>query len=121
MEHLDDMEDLKGSVGLNAYAQRNPLNEFRIVGNEVFADMIDEIRIQTVRKVLSLQLREEPMVRREVARQLTEGFSGGKMPEKKASSTPVKSQKVGRNDPCPCGSGEKYKKCCGAPSGAKAD
>ncbi|MBO7292666.1 MAG: preprotein translocase subunit SecA [Clostridia bacterium] len=121
MEHLDDMEDLKGSVGLNAYAQRNPLNEFRIIGNEVFADMIDEIRIQTVRKVLSLQIREEPVVRREVARQLTEGFAGGKMPEKKASAAPIKSQKVGRNDPCPCGSGEKYKKCCGAPSGAKAD
>ena len=120
MEHLDDMEDLKGSVGLNAYAQRNPLNEFRIVGNEVFADMIDEIRIQTVRMVLSYQMREEPVVRREVARQLTEGFAGGKMPEKKAAA-PVKSQKVGRNDPCPCGSGKKYKKCCGAPSGTEAE
>ncbi|MBO7293427.1 MAG: SEC-C domain-containing protein, partial [Clostridia bacterium] len=120
MEHLDDMEDLKGSVGLNAYAQRNPLNEFRIVGNEVFADMIDEIRIQTVRMVLSYQMREEPVVRREVARQLTEGFAGGKMPEKKAAA-PAKSQKVGRNDPCPCGSGKKYKKCCGAPSGTEAE
>ena len=60
------------------------------------------------------------MVRREVARKLTEGFEGGKMPEKPKSTAPAKSTKVGRNDACPCGSGKKYKKCCGAATGTDA-
>ncbi len=116
MEHLEAMEELKGSVGLNAYAQRNPVNEFRIVGNDMFAEMIDDIRDRTVRTLLSARPKEQPIVRREVARQLTEGFEGGRMP-KKAAPSAAKAQKVGRNDPCPCGSGKKYKKCCGAASG----
>ena len=115
MEHLEAMEELKGSVGLNAYAQRNPINEFRIVGNDMFGEMIDDIRDRTVRMLLSARPKEQPMVRREVARQLTEGFEGGKMPQKQPISA-AKSTKVGRNDPCPCGSGKKYKKCCGAAS-----
>ncbi|MBR7094780.1 MAG: preprotein translocase subunit SecA, partial [Clostridia bacterium] len=115
MEHLEAMEELKGSVGLNAYAQRNPINEFRIVGNDMFGEMIDDIRDRTVRMLLSARPKEQPMVRREVARQLTEGFEGGKMPQKQPTSA-AKSTKVGRNDPCPCGSGKKYKKCCGAAS-----
>ena len=118
MEHLDDMEDLKGSIGLNAYAQRNPLNEFRIIGNNVFAEMIDDIRRETVRKILSARRTEEPIVRREVAKPLFEGFAGGKMPEKKVRNQPLRSQKVPPNSLCPCGSMKKYKKCCGAPSGA---
>ncbi len=117
MEHLEAMEELKGSVGLNAYAQRNPVNEFRIVGNDMFAEMIDDIRDRTVRALLSVRPKEQPIVRREVARQLTEGFEGGKMPKKAATAT-AKSTKVGRNDLCPCGSGKKYKKCCGAATGS---
>ena len=120
MEHLEAMEELKGSVGLNAYAQRNPINEFRIVGNNMFAEMIDDIRDRTVRMLLSARPKEQPMVRREVARQLTEGFEGGKMPKKAAARPEARSAKVGRNDPCPCGSGKKYKKCCGAATGADA-
>ena len=120
MEHLDDMEDLKGSVGLNSYAQRNPLNEFRIIGNDVFSEMIDEIRRRTVREVLSLARPEQAIERREVAKQLTEGFAGGKAPSK-STNTPVRSQKVGRNDPCPCGSGKKYKRCCGAAAGTQSN
>ena len=120
MEHLDDMEDLKGTVGLNSYAQRNPLNEFRIIGNDVFSEMIDEIRRRTVREVLSLAKHEQAVARREVAKQLTEGFAGGKAPAK-SSNTPARSQKVGRNDPCPCGSGKKYKKCCGAAAGTQSN
>ncbi len=112
MAHLDDMDDLKGSVSLNSYAQRNPLNEFRIIGNDVFAEMIDEIRRRTVRTVLSLRLVETPIVRREVAKPLSEGFAGEK--PKKGATQASRTQKVGRNDLCPCGSGKKYKKCCGA-------
>ena len=112
MEHLDAMDDLKGSVGLNAYAQRNPLDMFRIIGNEMFEEMINDIRKRTVRMILSAVPQARPIVRKEVAKPLIEGFEGGKMPTKK----PVNKQgeKVGRNDPCPCGSGKKYKKCCGA-------
>ena len=110
---------MKGSIGLNAYAQRNPINEFRIVGNDMFGEMIDDIRDRTVRMLLSARPKEQPMVRREVAKQLTEGFEGGKMPQKAATAA-ARATKVGRNDPCPCGSGKKYKKCCGA-AGADAE
>ena len=115
MEHLDAMEDLKGSIGLNAYAQRNPVNEFRIAGNEIFGEMIDEIRIRTVRLLLAARPKEKPIVRREVATPLVEGFAGGKPPKQKPA--PARTTKVGRNDLCPCGSGKKYKKCCGAAQG----
>ncbi len=112
MEHLDAMDDLKGSVGLNAYAQRNPLDMFRIIGNDMFDEMIADIRKRTVRTVLSAVPQARPIERKEVAKPLIEGFEGGKMPTKKPVNK--QGQKVGRNDPCPCGSGKKYKKCCGA-------
>ena len=113
MDHIDDMDDLKGYIGLNAYAQRNPINEYRIQGGEMFDAMNADIQSTTVMRVLSAQPRKEaPIERKQVAKPLIEGFAGGKMPERKA---PVrKAEKVGRNDPCPCGSGKKYKKCCGA-------
>ena len=114
MDHLDAMEDLKGSVGLNSYAQRNPLNEFRIVGNDMFGEMIDEIRDRTVRGILAQRPKEAPVERRAVATNLTTGFEGGAAKKEVKSQTPVRSSKVGRNDPCPCGSGKKYKKCCGS-------
>jgi preprotein translocase subunit SecA len=112
MEHIDAMEDLKGAVGLNSYAQRNPLNEFRIIGNDMFNEMIDEIRDRTVRTLLSARPKEKPTVRRVVIRKISEGFEGA--PAAKPQATPAASKKVGRNDLCPCGSGKKYKKCCGA-------
>ncbi len=115
MEHLDAMDDLKGSVGLNAYAQRNPLDMFRIIGNDMFEEMITDIRKRTVRTLLSAVPQARPIVRKEVAKPLIEGFEGGKMPTKKPVNK--KGEKVGRNDPCPCGSGKKYKKCCGAADG----
>ena len=115
MDHLDAMDDLRGSVGLNAYANRSPLVEYRIVGGDMFDEMIAEIREDTVRGVLSVTPKQE-VKRVEVAKVTSEGMqggtqSGGKVPVKAA---PVKkAPKVGRNDPCPCGSGKKYKKCCG--------
>ena len=80
-----------------------------ISDTSMMVPMIDDIRDRTVRMLLSARPKEQPMVRREVARQLTEGFEGGKMPQKQPTSA-AKSTKVGRNDPCPCGSGKKYKK-----------
>jgi preprotein translocase subunit SecA len=114
MDHLDAMDDLRGSVGLNAYANRSPLVEYRLVGGDMFDEMIANIREDTVRAVLSVTPKQE--VKREVVAKVTsEGMqgatTGGKVPTK---SAPVKkAPKVGRNDLCPCGSGKKYKKCCG--------
>ncbi len=112
MEHIDAMDDLKGSIGLQSYAQRDPVVEYRIVGAEMFEGMVGDIRENTVRMLLSAQPRQK-VERVQVANPLTEGFEGAKTAPKKIVLTPRTSAKVGRNDPCPCGSGKKYKKCCG--------
>ncbi len=114
MDHIDAMDDLKGSVGLQAYAQRDPVNEYRIQGSYMFEEMVSEIRRETVRLVLSVVKRNEPVARVQVAKPLQESFEGDKNAAKKTVVTVRKAEKVGRNDPCPCGSGKKYKKCCGA-------
>ncbi len=113
MEHLDAMDDLKDSIGLNAYAQRNPITEYRIIGSDMFDEMSAEIREDTVRALLSVVPRQKEIKRVEVAKVTNEGFVGA-APEKKKPVVLKKAERVGRNDPCPCGSGKKYKKCCGA-------
>ena len=116
MEHIDTMEDLKGNVGLQAYAQRDPINEYRIQGADLFDTMVDDIRQNTVRSILSVVPRIQPIKRVQVANPLTAGFAGGERKKpvvRRASTTVVNdSARVGRNDPCPCGSGKKYKNCC---------
>ena len=112
MDHLEAMEDLKGSVGLNAYAQRNPISEYRIAAADMFDAMIASIREDTVRMLLSVQPRRQEIKRVEVAKVTGASFEGAE-PIKKKPVVLKKAQKVGRNDPCPCGSGKKYKKCCG--------
>ncbi len=118
MEHIDTMEDLKGNVGLQAYAQRDPVNEYRIQGADLFDQMVDDIRQKTVRDILSVVPRPQPIVRVQVANPISAGFEGENTPRKKtvkvrSGSTVVKEGgTVGRNDPCPCGSGKKYKNCC---------
>ncbi len=125
MNHIDAMDDLRSSIGLQAYAQRSPVNEYRFIGAEMFDDMITQIREDTVRKLLSVQIRREQEIKRvEVAKPTSEGFAGGALKRpvsatgaSKAgivSATAKQAVKVGRNDPCPCGSGKKYKKCCGS-------
>ena len=132
MNHIDEMDELRGSIGLNAYAQRNPLNEYRIAGGDMFEDMSHSIRIDTVRAILSV-VKREPVQRQQVARVTGEGRPGAAvrpgmplrpgmpMPPRPAApgaaaprgpmQKPMK--KVGPNDPCPCGSGKKFKKCHG--------
>jgi len=112
MEHLDAMDDLKESIGLNGYAQRNPIVEYRIQSAQIFEEMVDSIHEATVRAVLTVVPKEQAVKRVEVAKATgTNGGSDGPAIKKK----PVKAeQKVGRNDACPCGSGKKYKNCCGA-------
>jgi len=117
MEQLDAMDDLKSSIGLHAYAQRKPIAMYRIEGADMFDEMIDTIKVETVRGVLSVMPRQE--IKREAVAKVTgEGFSGsgGDGSVKKQPVVKKAAEKVGRNDPCPCGSGKKYKKCCGANS-----
>lgn len=126
MEHIDAMDDLKDTIGLQAYAQRDPVREYRIAGGDMFDEMIAEIRENTVRTILTFRLSEDKEVKRvAVAKPLIEGFAGGQAPKKgmkKVGTTIVrKDEKVGRNDPCPCGSGKKYKKCCGANKGSEEE
>ncbi len=119
MNHIDAMDELRSSIALQAYAQRNPINEYRLTGADMFDDMIAKIREDTMRLMLSVVPRPNEEIKREaVAKPLSEGF-GGKNSRSGASSGIVSGTavsngpKVGRNDPCPCGSGKKYKKCCG--------
>ena len=116
MDHIDAMDDLKGNIGLQAYAHRDPVTEYRMVGADMFDAMVAEIRDKTVRALLTVVPKpQQEVVRVQVAKPLTEGFEGGpKQGAKKVVLTPKRSTKVGRNDPCPCGSGKKYKNCCGA-------
>ena len=117
MDHIDAMEDLKESIGLQAYAQRDPVNEYRLQGANMFEEMVAEIREETVRHILSVIPRAKAPVRRiQLAKPLEESFEGEGAAKKKTVVI-RKSEKVGRNDLCPCGSGKKYKKCCGAGKG----
>ena len=111
MEHIDSMEEFKGMVGLNAYAHRDPINEYRLVGADMFDEMVNDIRESTVRMILTVMPQKEPIERVQVAKPLIEGFAGGKMPTERKPI--VRKEKIGRNELCPCGSGKKYKKCCG--------
>ena len=124
MEHIDAMDDLKSNIGFQAYAQRDPVTEYRIQGAEMFDAMVSDIRERTVRMILSIKpaQKEESVKRVQVAKPLTEGFENTNSPRKvirKASGPePVRKDAVpDRNAPCPCGSGKKYKKCCGAGGG----
>ena len=123
MEHLDAMDDLKDSVGLHAYAQRDPINEYRIESADLFDNMILSIREGTVRSILSVQPKKQEEIKRvSVSKIKSEGFAGNA--GKSEPSRPIvkkSSEKVGRNDPCPCGSGLKYKKCCGKNVGGSDD
>ncbi|MDD6095045.1 MAG: preprotein translocase subunit SecA [Clostridia bacterium] len=113
MDHLEAMDSLMESIGLQAYAQRNPISEYRIYGSDLFDEMVTMIRDDTVRMLLSVVPRPQVMKREQIAKPVTAGH-GGDGTLKKQPVVKKKEEKVGRNDPCPCGSGKKYKKCCGA-------
>ena len=122
MDHLEAMDDLRDSIGLQSYAQRNPLIEYKMAGADLFDEMIMSVRDDTVRGILYAIPREKPMEREQVARPVDEGFMkfGQRKVAARKTSTPIRNEnKVGRNDPCPCGSGKKYKKCCGASEGGE--
>ena len=83
MEHIDAMDDLKGNVGLQAYAQRDPVNEYRIQGSEMFEAMITEIRDETARRVLTVIPRPQPVQRVQLAKPLQEGLADNEQGKKK--------------------------------------
>ncbi len=121
MEHIDAMDELKGEINLQSYANRDPVTEYRIIGGDMFDNMIEDIREKTVRMILSVVPRaSQPIKRVQVANPLTAGFEGGVSKASRVTIKKAPSEKVGRNDPCPCGSGKKYKNCCGAPGNTNA-
>ncbi len=110
MDHIDEMDQLKQGIGLNAYAQRDPVVEYRLVGSDMYDEMLDNIAHDTVKLILAAAPAPESLEREQVANPIMASHGGDEGDKKK----PVqKKEKVGRNDPCPCGSGLKYKKCCG--------
>ncbi|MBR5320349.1 MAG: preprotein translocase subunit SecA [Clostridia bacterium] len=112
MDHIDAMEELKRGIYLRSYAQQDPVVAFRMESYDMFDEMNALIREGTVVTLLTFRLKSEEDIKREQAAKITATSGADDGSDKKR---PVKKgEKVGRNDPCPCGSGKKYKKCCGA-------
>ena len=111
MDHIDAMDDLKQGIRLRAYANTDPIVAYKQESLSMFEEMIAAIQAETVRRLFSVRLRKDEEVKRErVAKATVENVGGdGTTPKKQ----PRKVTKIGRNDPCPCGSGKKYKNCCG--------
>ena len=111
MDNIDAMDDLKQGIGLRAYGQHDPVIAYKEEGYQMFQAMIQAIREETVRRLLLVQVRPQQEIRREKVAKETGAAAAGVTAVKKA---PVRTaaKKVGPNDPCPCGSGKKYKKCC---------
>ena len=110
MDNIDAMDDLKQGIGLRAYGQHDPVVAYKEEGFQMFEAMIQAIREETIRRMFLVQLRTNQEVKREKVAKETGATGADKATVKKA---PIrKEKKVGPNDPCPCGSGKKYKKCC---------
>ena len=110
MDHIDAMDQLRDGIGLRAYGQKDPVNEYKLESYDMFEEMVRLIREDTVRRLCQARIMK-PQERKQVAHATQER---GAEPVQEARRTPVKTaKKVGRNDPCPCGSGKKYKNCCG--------
>ena len=110
MDHIDAMTDLRQGIRLRAYAQTDPVIAYKKESLDMFEEMIAAIQEETVRRLYSVRLQKNEEVKRErVAKGMTESVGGDGTVKKQ----PRKVTKIGRNDPCPCGSGKKYKQCCG--------
>ena len=108
MDHIDDMDQLRQGIGLQSYAQKNPLVEYKMLGYDMFGEMTEGISADTVRMLMHVRL-EQKVEREEVAKVT------GTNKDESLARAPKKREdkKVYPNDPCPCGSGKKYKQCCG--------
>ena len=110
MDHIDAMQELRQGIRLRAYAQVNPIDAYRKESLEMFEEMISAIQDETVRRIFSARIKSEAEVKRE---RVAEGIVATTAGDGSVKKQPRKVQKIGRNDPCPCGSGKKYKQCCG--------
>ena len=109
MDHIDAMQELRQGIGLRAYGQANPVDEYKREGSDMFDDMVNAIKEETIRRLFTLRLKSNEEIRRERVAKITGESAGSDGTVKKQ---PVKKVvKIGRNDPCPCGSGLKWKKC----------
>ena len=114
MEHIDAMDDLKDTIRLQSYAQRDPVNEYRLQGADMFDEMVADIRDKTARMILSVTIKTQEVKRVQLAKPLQEGFDdNGKKKVARVTVNKKSEAAIGRNDLCPCGSGKKYKNCCG--------
>ena len=124
LNHLENLESLREAVYLRSYGQKNPLIEYKLEGSDIFNAMIDEIRFDMASLVVRVKINTEEGERRERIRVIGGNASHSSVStfqntNMQGRNTPDKVQivrsmpKVGRNDPCPCGSGKKYKHCCG--------
>ena len=119
MDHIDAMDELKDGIGLRAYGQQDPVVKYRIEGMDMFEEMVLDIKHDVVKILMNLRKQEE--VKREEAAKITgaalqaiNSLDNGEQIKSEVNRTVVnEGPKVGRNDPCPCGSGKKYKNCCG--------
>mgnify|MGYP005956034239 CR=1 FL=1 len=108
MDHIDDMDQLRQGIGLQAYGQRDPLVEYKMTGYEMFGEMTNAIAENTIRTLFHIKV-EQKVEREEVAKVTgtNKDDSAVRAPKKREE------KKIYPNDPCPCGSGKKYKQCCG--------
>lgn len=111
MDHIDQMEQLRQGIHLRAYGQNDPLREYQMEGFQMFEEMVQSIEDEVARYIMKAQIREN-LQRQEVVKNTSAGH-GGQDGKKKVRKPIVKQNNVGRNDPCPCGSGKKYKNCHG--------
>ncbi len=114
MDHIDNMDHLKQGIGLRAFKQQDPVQAYQVEGSAMFDEMIEAIKVDTVKYLFHVQMEKAPEERERVAKETQAvhvGGGDGESPKKKA---PVRKEvTVGRNEPCPCGSGKKFKNCCG--------
>ena len=110
MDHIDAMQELRQGVRLQAYGNKNPVDEYKRISLDMFEEMIAAIQNDTVRRIFSARVQTESEVKRE---RVAEGINATTAGDGTVKKQPRKVKKIGRNDPCPCGSGKKYKQCCG--------
>jgi len=110
MDHIDNMDELRKSIHLRSYAQRDPVVEYRFEGYNMFDEMVDSIREDTAKMMMTAEL---VVAQKQAAEPAQQAARAGGDDSSKSSSRTKKKNKIGRNEPCPCGSGRKYKQCCG--------
>ena len=114
MDHIDSMDHLKQGIGLRAYRQQDPTQAYQIEGSNMFEDMIHSIKVDTVRILFHTKIEVETPQRESVIGSTKTAAVHGQNNKEEQKQQPVRNDiKIGRNDPCPCGSGKKYKSCCG--------